>query len=358
MVTEKLHGANLGIYCNGQDIELASRLNMLVDTEAGRLYDAANVVERYKESFLKYSEYVLSALLSVFKLNSKAEGLKREDLSLIFYGELFGGSIQKNMPYSKEQDIALFDMVLVIDKKHKEFLDTMYEGDKTYTYNTDYDVCLLLCCNKTMLFQHFAEYGLPHVKVLHVGDFDSCLEMSSEFKSNYIDTEAVQSKLLNEKDTETVCLAEGLVIEPICSAWVGQKRAYLKNRSERFEKKSREVNPNKRLVFLDSLSAKATFVIKSMVDDINSDMFDSAVSKIGEPTIMDLHKIQGLMFQDLQERFIDKELTNVDNPEAKMSLKDYLGSEYKVVVRTVQIELANYMKPYLLGKTTSVGWTV
>jgi len=88
---EKIHGANFSFLCDGRDIEISSR-NNIVD---GKFYHCQAVVDRYSTGILnlKRCEYPNAEQIQV-------------------YGELFGPGIQSGIDYGPEKEFMAFDLVV------------------------------------------------------------------------------------------------------------------------------------------------------------------------------------------------------------------------------------------------------
>jgi len=103
MVSEKIHGANFGVYCkDGETVRFASR-NQFVGSD---FFNAASVIEQLKQP-----------AITLFKTLN----LKKGD-TLIVYGELFGEGVQRDIYYGEKQFVA-FDVA--VNKELQPFLDVI-----------------------------------------------------------------------------------------------------------------------------------------------------------------------------------------------------------------------------------------
>src|SRR3990167_3357307 len=89
IATEKLHGANFSFWCDGTEVKVASR-TQFVD---GTFFNCQAVINKYQDK-----------VMSLWEVLSKTEDWT--DLTLVIYGELFGGNIQKEVEYDTEQRVC------------------------------------------------------------------------------------------------------------------------------------------------------------------------------------------------------------------------------------------------------------
>lgn len=174
VVTEKVDGANLSFWCDGETVRVASR-TQFVD---GTFYNCQRVINLYEDGILAFC---------------KRNGIKQ----LTVYGELFGDGIQNRVKYG-EKDFRAFDVVV-----NGEILDV------------DEALRVANLC------------GVSFVPTLLYGSFGECLEYNNTFRST-----------LTPDGHEGDNFAEGVVIEPVIPAWFGNgSRIYFKNKSTKFEEK-------------------------------------------------------------------------------------------------------------------------
>ena len=239
IATEKLHGANFSFWCDGTEVKVASR-TQFVD---GTFYNCQAVINRYSDKVL-----------------SLTKGLAAEGQTLVIYGELFGGNIQKEVQYG-EKDFRAFDIVLggVPQQKTKNLVNLLTES------------------------------GIPFVPVLFTGTFKECLELSNTFQST-----------LTPEGYEGENISEGLVIEPLEPSWFANgSRVYFKNKTESFSEKSRQ--PKEKQVF--ELSEEESDLLNELLKYSTEQRVSNVISKIGQVTNRDFGKILGLTVQDILEDF-------------------------------------------------------
>lgn len=347
MATEKIHGANFAIYCDGENIKLARRTAFLEDGES--FYDSKRVAGTVEEAIKEITNRVRRDLSEfAFRLGYEFA----QPIYCIAYGELFGGSIQKNMPYPDVQDFILFDFVTVVHKDDIEFINKMFNNSgqlnivKGLTLLDDVNI-ILAPSNKIGMFKSFESLGVKTAPVLHVGTLDECLAVSNDFVSTLTDFIKVNSLGLSESDRQLRLKAEGVVIEPVEGTFIQQSQVYLKNRSAKFEEKKTEKRVPLTQKLEADLSAKGVFALEGVSERVCENRLDSVLSKLGEVTIRDFNKVLGLLVQDAIEDFEKDELFDVDTKTVG-SLRNYLDKEYKSVVTIVTSESKKMVRDLLL----------
>jgi Rnl2 family RNA ligase len=258
MATEKLHGANFSFWCDGTEVKVASR-TQFVD---GTFYNCQAVIN-------KYSQGVLETFRTFYN----------EGDTLVIYGELFGGNVQKEVEYG-EKDFKGFDV----------------------TVN---DVPL----DKLKAFNIIRWAGISTVPIVHTGTFAECLAVTNMF----------QSLLTPEGYTEDNT-SEGLVIEPLEPSWFNNgSRVYFKNKTEGFSEKKRA--PREKQVF--ELSEDESELLNELLTYNTEQRVSNVISKIGSVTNKDFGKILGLTTQDILEDFT-KDTEREPKTEAEDNWKQFL----------------------------------
>ena len=223
-ITEKIHGANFAIYISQDEIKFASRNEFLGDK---KFYNYKELVSKYQDCF----DIIQQAV--------------QKDEYYIIYGEIFGGSIQKECYYKDQQDFVCFDIATVKDGIVK-FLD-MSECIKR---------CSLLC--------------LPYLPILFSGNLDECLKYDNTFITT----------LNLEKGTE----CEGVIIRPDKDCYISSgSRIILKSKNAIFSEnrgtKHRELKGG-----IDNIEQ----ISHKLFDYINENRINSFISKIGDDLEMKL----------------------------------------------------------------------
>lgn len=352
MATEKVHGANMSIYCDGENISYASRSGMVGWLEQSMnvgFFNADAVVRDLSESIKKLAKSALNSLMVL--------GYSDEQLSksyVVVYGELYGGSVQKKMPYGESQKFIAFDFVIVTDDVEytKEVADAMkmekYKHNKTVPYGEDalkigdFGRMIYVPPNKLELFDLLNSCGIDTVPVLMKGTYNQCASFDVEFPSTLTDHEYVKGlKLTPEQELHRVA-SEGIVIEPVSPVFCQEKRIVLKKRSTKFEEfKSPKAEKNYSQKLLDTMNDKTKEIYMMVSDMVCENRFESTISKIGEVSIKDFNKVQGLMFQDILQVVSD----NYDG----IQLDKLLDKEdFRSVKTVVMNEISNLIRPLLI----------
>ena len=184
VVTEKLHGSNIGFYY-GKDKEprIASR-NGFTDEN---FYNMA-------------SSTVIQDLMPRLQLAADAMLDMYDTDQVIIYGELVGNGIQKGVFYSKDKSFYAFRISFVFDDE-EEVLD----------YASFSEIC--------------DKFDIPQVPFIYQGKLDDCLKISNAFDS------------LVANIPDNIC--EGVVISPVVCRYYGNGNAIMfKNKNDKFREKS------------------------------------------------------------------------------------------------------------------------
>lgn len=240
IVTEKLHGANGGFWCDGHEVKFSSR-TQFVD---GTFFNCQAVINKHEQGILTWHKQNLSA-----------------GDTLIVYGELYGEGIQKEVVYGKRRFSAF---------------DVRIDGEIQ---------------DKLVAIRMTAEMGLEFAPVLHFGTFEECMNVPHEFRSKETPQDFPEDK---------ENFAEGIVIEPIEPAWFNNgSRIYFKNKTPAFtEKKARQHKTPP-----PSLPEDALELLNSVLEYCTEARVRNVISKIGQVTNKDFGRVGGLLVQDMIEDF-------------------------------------------------------
>lgn len=290
LVTEKIHGANFSFHVNIVDsmaveVKPANRSAFIEDTSA--FYGCTLVVERYISQ--------VKALAERFSyLHKKANAV------VVVYGELYGGNVQRGMPYKKEKDFAAFDLTV--------------DG---------------VPVNKILLISACDSVGLPFVPVIGAKtSLTEALEVNEAFDSLFTHTD------FNGENKE----AEGIVIEPVSPEYFNsESRVYFKKKTKRFLEKGGNKIKKPKVILTEDLQG----IFDEALEYVTENRFNSVVSKIGEVTIKDIGRVAGLMTQDLLE---DMQKDGVENPDEAGSLL-----EVKHFMHALQKTVMDFIRPVLLA---------
>lgn len=270
MATEKLHGANFSFWCDGTEVKVASR-TQFVD---GTFYNCQAVIN-------KYSQGVLETFRTFYN----------EGDTLVIYGELFGGNVQKEVEYG-EKDFKGFDVTV--------------NGNPL---------------EKLKAFNIIRWAGISTVPVIGTGTFAECLALSNTFKST-----------LTPESYEEDNTSEGLVIEPVEPNWFNNgSRIYFKNKTEGFSEKKRK--PKEHIVF--ELSDEESELMNELLTYNTTQRVSNVISKIGQVTNKDFGKILGLTTQDLLEEF---------TKETEQDPKQIAEDNWKAFLKLLQAEVGKEVR--------------
>lgn len=285
-VTEKVHGANMGLYCDGETVRPASR-NNLVD---GNFYNCGPVVEKYAPD-----------VIALFNQLPMPNGSY-----LIIYGEYFGGiydgksedqakKVQKGIDYIPNNDFRAFNVLIVDDINGNTWIDT----------------ATLQSLLKSSL--------LKTVPILTTGSLSHCLNFNHVYNS-----EIPASYGLTPLD-ENVC--EGNVIMPSNGSdyMEGEDFRGFKHKNDKWSEKSAAPKPE---FIIDAHLAAQRLSLLSYATD---NRFQNVLSKEGEFNPKLIGKYIGLMLKDIYEEYINDGFLL---PEAKLD-KKYLTVQLTQVVRNI-----------------------
>ncbi|QIW91628.1 RNA ligase [Acinetobacter phage vB_AbaM_D22] len=287
MVTEKLHGANMGIYSNGTDFRIASREGFVRD--GIKFYNGRAVADKYKEAILQHAKDATVEL--------KASGIDGEVVS-IYFGELFGGSIHKGTPYSQEQDFVLFDFFIVVDDtgNNREILHQ--NGCKHFEILEEEGLLVCRAYDKPTAIKNIASaIGCRPIEILFIGSFEGAILVKNDFESKYVCPQKVKESGVEAHGQEAVdylCITEGVIIEPVYPVnYFGDTFKY-KSKNMKFEEKHNTGYKEKTSAVekaLNNLTDEERDTLTDMDQYITNPRYDAVVSKIGEVTIKDFSKV-------------------------------------------------------------------
>lgn len=335
MVTEKVHGANFSFYCDGKEVKCANRSAFIVDGQ--KFYNAVGVFNKYKDSVLAYHK----------KLLAKSSEVVSGDAYLILYGELFGGSVQKGMPYPEEQDFLLFDVLCVAE-------DNTENRTNIEDYIAVEGKLVFGLRDKTKFIPVIAkEMGMKYAEPLFVGTLEDCLNFNCTFPTTYADEDRINNSGIKSKGKEAFeryMTTEGVVIEPTsCLFHNNDKRIMYKNKTKRFQEKTSVVNIEFRERVLSLLSAQEADALTEIDQLVTKNRFDNVVSKLGEVNIKDFNKVFKEFLDDVMKE-ADEWLFEVyqDDPE-RFEVKEFVGFEnHKDMLKIFNKEVQNFVRKELL----------
>lgn len=199
-ITEKIHGSNFSIYCDGNNIKCAKRTGFLTD-------------DNWFYGWKIIKDLMKNSIYNLFKYISKNYDVK----GVVLYGELFGGyygscngdiiervnklnkcykdgsnfsiliednlrPIQEGVYYSKEIKYKVFDILILLSNGDKVFLN----------YNKMANLC--------------SKFNIDYCKILFEGKINECITWDINFNS-------LVAKEINKENTlDDSNIAEGIVI--------------------------------------------------------------------------------------------------------------------------------------------------
>lgn len=330
LVQEKIHGSCFCFYTDGIDVKCGKRTSILEEDES--FFGWQEVRDKYKGAILKHA-----------KLCLHESQIQFEGAYFVYFGELYGGNIQKNMPYSKDKDFALFDTFMVVPNT-KENVDTLETYKFNFIYYEPSDVYLVTVVDKLKTLKHLENLGVPVAPVLFSGSFEDCVNFNHTFESKLLD-EGTMAMYGLEKGTEEynrIAEAEGVVISANTSKAVQNCLLGIKVKTERFTEKSREpkvyISQDKKL---ESLNTFEREVLGKLLCLINQPRYDAVVSKIGEVDVK--------MFGTVMKGFMDDVYVDFHKEvDVGFKLKDL--DNYKPISNTVNKEATKLIRDNLTVK--------
>lgn len=270
VVQEKVHGANFSFFTDGKKVKIAKRTDFIQENET--FYNAQKVAVKYHEKVLQLFEKVKEQFPDI--------------MTLVVYGELFGGHynhpevapikeairVQKGIDYSPDNDFYAFDIKL--DGTHH--LDVA-------TANS-----------------FFEALDFFYAKTLFEGTIEEALKYPNVFHSEIPDWLGLP-KLENN-------ITEGVIIRPNLTKYFGNgSRVILKNKNEKWSEKAKvkkDKLEHKEVAFTENTQA----VWEEMQSFITTNRLYNVLSKEGEFTPKMMGKITGLFAQDVLTDFMKENL--------------------------------------------------
>ena len=294
VVQEKVHGANLSFWCDGQTIKCAKRTEFIKADDS--FYRFNNVLKKYEKAIYKLFEIVKK---------------ERPELKVLtVFGELFGGgyphpeidrdkesvAIQKGIFYCPSSDFYAFDIML-----NNESYLTVDQVNKL-----------------------FEQCEFFYARTLFKGTLSEALKYENSFESKI-------SAWLNLPSIEhNIC--EGVVIKPVIPHFLHNgSRVIIKNKNEKWEESKRY---NKLQLDQDKISETAEKLAEEVLNYVTANRLNNVISKIGEVTQKDFGRLVGMLSKDVLEDF-DKdyhsELEALEKKEQKLIKKSLSNSAGKLV---------------------------
>lgn len=282
VATEKLHGANFSVWVNPDGTVRCGK-------RSGFLGEEAN--------FYRWREAMEEPALVEWLEGVKADVAKRKH-ALCFYGELFGGGVQKEVNYGPHQRIRFFD---VFDPERDEY----WAPKDVYDYIPE------------------------HLRVPHVGFYngiDAALDAEDAFPTLVNPTEG------------NIC--EGLVIRPWNMTYktkVGERFAIKKKNALFKEKAKVPAKSDKRL----KINPAVTAALDIITPYITPQRLSNVVSHMGEPSGMkDFGPYLRAFVLDVKGEAL------LENPHVEDGLDK---KERSTVWKTVGSHCSNLLRGYIIN---------
>lgn len=337
MVTEKLHGANMGIYSNGTEFKIASREGFVRD--GIKFYNGRAVADKYKEAIMKHAKESTD--------EAKAAGITGEVTS-IYFGELFGGNIHKGTPYSQEQDFVLFDFFVLFDDTPDNREALHQNGVSHFEILQEEGLLLCRAYDKPTALKKIAyEIGCRPIEILFIGSFEGAILVKNDFESKYVCPQKVKESGVEAHGQEAVdylCITEGVIIEPVYPVnYFGDTFKY-KSKNMKFEEKHNTGYKEKTSAVekaLNNLTDEERDTLYDMDNYITNPRFEAVLSKMGEVTIKDFSKVLKSYVDDVIAEF--KEDCKEDGKDFPTLSKDAMmlfTNEVKAFIKPKLLELS------------------
>lgn len=316
MVTEKIDGANASYYIP-YDESLTSRY-------ASRLEFKDNVDmngNHHKAMFENFEHHQELRNIFIHYLNKlNITDNDKKDCYGVFFGELFGGKIQKPHPYGARLKFIVYDFCIASPNLELKIGDDFVNSIRE-------DLNLIYPKDKYTFLRIIPEQ--LRIKILFVGNFLDAIEYNQEFKSNYISDEHTDS------EDERLLSAEGIVIEPTDINFFGKSRIYIKKKSKYFTEKE-SVKP----IRVDKILTENQQVLLDMLMSyVNNNRFSSLVSKLSEDLELNqIPRYAGMLVQDILQDIMN---------ERDIDLKK--SDDYKIISKNFSKKVVEFVRNYLLS---------
>ena len=302
--SEKIHGANMSMWYDGQEMRVAKRSGF---------FNHLSPKAFYSFDYVEFNEY-LPKMQKLYKL---CEDMFVTPLDIITVcGEWFGGGyphqdvpkspqasrVQRGIFYSPKNEFSAFDL-----KIGERYVDVdIYEP-------------LLI------------EAGFSVCETFFRGTFEDCLELSNEFETT------IPEKYGLPKIEDNIC--EGIVIKPNEAKFLSTgSRVILKSKNARHSEKEprqpRTKNP------LSPLGPRASSLFQELLSFLNENRLRNVLSHIGPVNNKMFGKVQGLFVQDA--------LNELKKDKGKY-LKSLSKEELKSVLKRAQIEASLIVRENFLN---------
>lgn len=328
IVTEKLHGANFSVYVKDLKVVNFGSRNQFVD---GSFYNSADLQEKIRnkikptclrkkrskkgDSVFDFGSFLNNShnnRIDEVKAYFKKNKIDIKTADIIFYGELVGDRVQKEVRYTKDIGFFVFDVVV---------------NGKPINKKIAFEFAHLVCLDVT-----------PERKV---GTFEECCAIKNSFNSSLsyrIDNDhfgicvadngfemydKTSGKLLEDGLNNE---AEGIIIEPVEPMYYNNgKRIYLKNKTPAFSEKNDGVVDLK----VKELTEKDNALFNELMLYVNENRLNAIKSK-GHPE----KAVPFMLTKDILEDY-SKENDGIDLRKT--------AENFKLLTSSLQLEVNKFI---------------
>ena len=298
VVTNKVHGANFSIWCDGENIVCGKRKSFISDDD--NFYGYKEVVKDYKDR--------------IINITRKSQDLLNDDIVMVFYCEFFGGTyphpevkafphatkVQKGVFYCPHNDLYFFDIVM---------------GSRFLSHDAVEKIC--------------KENNFIYAKPLFRGSFEECLNFDPVFE------DPVYKFYGLPKIEDNV--SEGVVLKPVIPAFFPNgSRCILKNKNPKFIEKTRKKKKVK-----EELPQHIKDRIESVSQYVTENRLRNVLSHGLEIGQKDFGKIMKAFVLDIIEEY-EKE-----NGSIHLGLED--KKEAKIISKALNKMCSDLIRPHFIN---------
>ena len=267
--TEKVHGANSGLWTDGTEVKISKKSQFVGETE--NFYKANEIRNKYEND-----------ILSIFKTLAAKDPFKIE--SICVYGEIFGGTYphpdvkrvpnaskaQKGIYYIPHNDFIVFDIIITYETSEERFL--VWDHVKELIETTE----------------------LQTVPELVSGTFEEVMNYTNEGQS--------QVHKLYGLPTIEDNVMEGIVAKPqVTQFLVDGSRVIVKNKNDKWSEKA---HAPKRIREKKEISEAIKPIIDEISKYITENRLRNVLSHIGKVTNKDFGNINREFVGDIMKDYI------------------------------------------------------
>lgn len=292
---EKIHGANLGLWCDGTSCWKSNRTGICDDK-----FFNSHKLNKYNDCVLSTYDNLLSS------------GFVKEGSTIVLYGEIFGGNffgsqedgvgkIQRKVDYHPGIEFACYD-ISVFNLDGEEY-----------------------CLSYMEMLDNIDE-NIPLCPEISRGTFDEVFDTSNDFPSRV----PGMFGLIVPDGKHSQC--EGFVMKPLLKNIYTHNgtRCIIKSKNTKFnEKGGKSLTSPVDLILTD----EEEYIYKKISPYINTTRLESVISKIGIISWKDFAKVNGLFIQDALCDFESENETRIKGSDVWSKIKKPLNGISMEIVR-------------------------